>query len=190
MALPTIVNDELVIPFSRTKMARAAIAAMVFVLIGLWLFFNPKDDGGVSVMMSVIAIILFGACAIVAVKRFLRPDAALIINMHGIDVRTSALAMGFLTWDEIAEMRAYTIKQQVFLGIMPKDLEALLAKQPLWKRLDIRADLMIGAPPISIPQGALPVTVAELLRVIDRRFRRQEPYFTNSPDTNANYGAR
>ena len=52
---------------------------------------------------------------------------------------------------------------------MPKDLEALLKKQPRWKRTAIRANLSMGAAPLNVPQSALGVKVSDLVQEIEQR---------------------
>jgi hypothetical protein len=104
-----------------------------------------------------------------AVRRIVRPEPAVVINSEGIFDNASALGVGRIRWDEIAQMREYTFKNQTFLGIVPKDLDRLLASQPFWKRRTIHLNVALGVDPINITQVVLPVRVSELLREIRQR---------------------
>ena len=90
----------------------------------------------------------------------------------GIVDNASALSVGLLRWDEIAELYEYRYKNQVMLGIVPRNLDTLLMKQPAWKRRLLRANVWLGTAPVNIPQVILPMKVSELLREIETRFRR------------------
>lgn len=143
----------------------------MFVLIGIGLMF----DGSVDMVRKVIAafaVIFFAACCMYAMFRLVKPRPAVVIDQNGIEDNATAFGVGFLAWHEIAEMREFTSKGQTFLGIVPKDLDALLARQPRWKRAAIRFSLLTGGAPVNIPQTILPTTVSVLLRLIDRRFHR------------------
>jgi hypothetical protein len=83
-----------------------------------------------------------------------------------------ALGVGFMSWGSIDGLREYRFKNQVFLGIVPKDLDSLIARQSLWKRWAIRANLSLGCDPVNIPQAMLPLRISALLDEIERRFRR------------------
>jgi len=52
---------------------------------------------------------------------------------------------------------------------LPRDLDALLAKQPRWKRAAIRANLKMVAAPVNIPQANLGMKISTLLHEIERR---------------------
>jgi hypothetical protein len=165
-------SNELVVPASVRKLVAIAAGSVAFALAGAWLVRNP--DNLTDVLAGAAAIVLFGACGIVVIVRIVRPTPAVVINDKGILDNASALGAGFIAWDEIADLREYRFNSQVFLGIFPKQLDAILARQSAWKRQAIRANLALGAAPINIPQVVLPITVTELLREIRRRFRAPE----------------
>ena len=149
----------------------AALGAVAFVAVAGWLLRRAPRDGVVAALAGLAAAVFFGACGLYAFWRLVRPRPALVINRHGIVDNASALSVGFLGWDEIAELYEYRYQNQVMLGIVPSNLEALLSKQPAWKRRVLRANLWLGTAPINIPQVILPMKVSELLREIETRFR-------------------
>lgn len=164
-------EQPIVVPISRTKMALVLAGALLFVAAGVWMLRAPRTP--IDVPAAWFAIVFFGGCAIYAGLRLIRSTPALVIDANGIYDNASALGAGFISWEDIAEMRPYTMRNQTFLGIMPKDLDAFLARQPAWKRLAIQFNLMTGGPAASIPQVILPMPVVDLLRTIERRYKRR-----------------
>jgi hypothetical protein len=162
-------EPELVVPASVWKLVALAAGSVAFVLAGAWMVRRPENP--TDVLAGAAAMLLFGACGIFVIVRIARRAPAVVINDQGILDNASALAAGFIAWDEIEDIREYRFRNQVFLGIFPKQLDAILARQPAWKRQAIRANLALGAAPINIPQVVLPMRVADLLKEIRARFR-------------------
>jgi hypothetical protein len=121
---------------------------------------------GISVLdvliVSYIGIPFFGVCAGFALYRLILPCPALVVDNEGIIDRASALAVGFISWDEIKRIMPYTYMGQAMLGIEPKDLSTVLARQGWLKRCLIRMNLRLGCAAINIPQVILPITIDEL----------------------------
>jgi hypothetical protein len=95
-----------------------------------------------------------------------------VINREGIYDNASIVGAGLIRWDEINDLRQCQFINQLYLGVFPKDPDAVIARQSAWKRLMMRLHKHINAPPVNIPQGALPITISELLREIAVRFGR------------------
>ena len=163
-------RDELVVPASRAKLVGLALGSACFVLAGAWMLTLAPDEGALVAAIGAASVIFFGLCGGYAIRRIVRPEPAVVINADGIFDNASALGVGLIRWGEIAELREYEFKGQIFLGVLPKELDRLLARQPAWKRSAIRANLALGAAPINIPQAVLPVRVADLLRDIRQRY--------------------
>ena len=93
---------------------------------------------------------------------------ALVIGPEGILDDSSMLRAGFIRWDEIEEIGVHKFRGQTFLGIMPKDVERVLARQSSFKRGLMRANMGLGAPPINVPQSVLRIKVADLASQLAR----------------------
>jgi hypothetical protein len=166
-------SDELVVPMSRLKLVALALGAALFVVGGAWLISLAGTLGPFVMEVGVAAIVFFGACGVYALYRIARPRPALVVSPRGILDNSSAISVGFIAWDDVAALREYRFNDQVFLGIVPKNLDAILARQPAWKRAAIRANLGLGADPVNIPQVVLPMSVSQLLQEIEMRFGRK-----------------
>jgi len=163
-------RNELVIPASRAKLVGLLLGSAGFVLAGAWMLTLAPTEGAVIATIGLASVVFFGLCGGYAIRRLVRPEPAVVINGEGILDNASALGVGLIRWEEIAELQEYEFQRQTFLGIVPKDLDRLLANQPAWKRSAIRANLALGTAPINIPQVVLPVRVSELLREIEQRY--------------------
>jgi len=166
-------DNELIVPASKTKLLGVVAGACAFVVLSVWLLSRPYPNPiqrTRAQLVAVGAIVFFGACGVYGVTRLLRPTPAVIINDKGIVDNASALSTGFIAWEEIAELREYRFQNQTFLGIYPKRLDALLARQSAWKRHAINANMALGVAPVNIPQVVLPMSAAELMSEINARF--------------------
>ena len=160
---------DLVIPPSRLKLLGQAAGGLVFAAVGLFLMFVPTREGPFSRLIGLIMVVFFGAVAVTILYRLMKGAPAIIINARGIVDNASGVSIGLIPWDQIREVREYRVQDQVFLSITPRDLDALLEKQPRWKRTAIRANLSMGAAPLNVPQAALGIKVSDLVREIEQR---------------------
>jgi hypothetical protein len=162
--------NDLVIPASRLKMLGQLVGGLVFAALGVSMMLYPPKYGWFGRFIGLVTVAFFGAVAVSILYRLVKPDgAAIIINAQGIVDNASGVSVGLIPWDQIGEVREYRVENQVFLGIFPKDLDALLKKQPRWKRTAIRANLSMGAAPVNIPQASLGMKVSNLVREIEQR---------------------
>jgi hypothetical protein len=163
-------TGDLVVHASRGKLVMMALGSAAFVATGIALLtFAPGESIKIPIVAT-LAIVFFGACGAYAVRRLLSPQPAVVINREGIVDNASATGVGLVRWDEIAELCEYTFQNQTFLGIVPKNLDRVLERQPAWKRTALRANSALGVSPINIPQAVLPMPVSELLREIQSRY--------------------
>lgn len=99
--------------------------------------------------------------------RLLKPAPAVIINQEGIVDNASAFGAGLIRWEEIESMFVYRVMDNAFLGIVPVNLEAVLARQPTMKRFLFRMNKGMAQAPFAISGGGLPMSVEELLSRIE-----------------------
>jgi hypothetical protein len=155
--------SQFVVPIQRTPLAMVAIGAGCFVIAGVLAAFLGPHAG---VRWASAAVASVSAVAVVySVRRLGQATPAMVIGRDGICDNATMFGVGFIAWDEIDDFKEYRFRGQVYLAIVPKDLDQLVSKQGFWTRLGVRANIMIGAEPISIPQILLPVAVADLVTV-------------------------
>jgi hypothetical protein len=153
------------VPASRGKFVALVAASAVFVVAGLGILQQgPVDE--VETAAAITAIAFFGFFCVLGIRRLLDSAPALRVDERGIVDNVSLLGVGFIAWSEIADIREQRFFTQVFVAVVPRDVDAFLAKLPSWKRFFIRGNMMFGLAPIHIPQGLLPIKVPELLNRI------------------------
>ena len=179
--------NELVIPLSRLKLLGQFVAGLVFVALGLLMMFFPMRYGWWERLIGLVTVAFFGAVTLAIVYRLVRPAPAITINEQGITDNASGVSVGLIRWDEIGEVREYRIGKQAFLGIFTKDPDALIKKQPRWKRTAIRANMKLGAAAVNIPQSQLGMSLSQLAHEIERRRPMQ---ISTADDSTKQDGAR
>ena len=109
---------------------------------------------------------MFGLLLIYVCYRLLKPTPSVIINREGIVDNASVFSAGMIRWEEIKSMFIYKYMGKPFLGIIPVDIETILARQSGIKRFLFRVNKGMTQAPFAIPEVGLPMSVAELLAKI------------------------
>ena len=158
---------------SRGKMSLVLLGAIGFVALGVWTS-TPEIARGVAawkvLVVSYVGIPFFAACGLYAAYRLVRRRPAVIIDSAGITDAASALAVGRLRWDEVDHISVYTISRQRMLGIVPRDLDALLGRLHPVKRWLAQANLRLGYAPVNVPQVVLGMELGELAELLRTRY--------------------
>ncbi|MBI5760143.1 MAG: hypothetical protein HZA46_16625 [Planctomycetales bacterium] len=166
-------GPPLVIYPSRWKATLVVLGAAIFVAIGVAMIVVPDDPGLARWFLrrlGLVSVLFFGACGAYALFRLVVPRPALVADADGLVDNASAVGVGRLRWDEIECLWPYEFSGQNFLGIMPVNLEDVLARLPGWKNALIRANLSFACAPINIPQVMLPVRLDDVVTELVERF--------------------
>jgi hypothetical protein len=123
-----------------------------------------------TVAVGVIGIGFFSLCSAYALVRLVRPSVAVVVDAEGIVDRASALGVGRLMWEEIEHAYVYDFLGQTMLGIVPRDLDAILLRQPWWRRRLLRRNAGLGCAPVNIPEIMLPVSAQVVLSAMYERW--------------------
>ena len=161
---PTTHPDIVLYP-SRWKMTLLALGGLLFASCAplLWItgdiFFQ---------VVAVIDVLFFGYCAFFALVRLLRPRPSLVLDERGITDNASATGAGFIAWEEIAAVGMSSMGVNQFLVIIPHDTEAILARQPSFKRKIMVANMGLVGSPVAIP-GHTTMPLEEIMRHVQAR---------------------
>ena len=115
---------------------------------------------------------LFSLPLLYTCYRLLKRSPALIISEEGIFDDASIFSAGMIRWEEIESMFIYNVMDNRLLGIIPFDVETILARQSPVKRFLMRIGNDSSAAPFAIPEDALPMSLEQFLVKI-------EPYRKN-----------
>jgi hypothetical protein len=160
--------DRLEVPLDRLKLLGLCLGALAFVALGVFLIRVPTHHGVFAQLIGAVAVAFFGAIGASVLFRLLRPGPAIVIDSDGIVDDASGVSLGRIRWDQVGRIEEYRVNDQAFLGIMLKDVDAMIAQQPFWKRRMIRANLRMGSAAVNIPQASLGIKLSDLRREMER----------------------
>ena len=158
--------DARIIYPSRGKLLLMACGCTGFVVLGVFLY-QTRDSG--DRIVGLIAISFFGLGLAYTAIRLMRRTPALIIHPAGIFDNSSAIAAGFLRWDEISGLFAARISNQPFLAIAVNDVEEFLSRQPAVKARLLRVNIRLVGAPVAIPARILPMSLEALIQEIQAK---------------------
>lgn len=166
-------QGEIVIYPDRRKLLLILLAACAFVVLGVFLV-RIEGVGLVQRLELAVAggasILFFGAVAIYAAYRLVMRRPVVTIGSGGITDNTSPFGVGRLPWSNVAFVAPYRFRGQAMLGVVPRDLDAVLGHLSWWQRLAVKANLRLGCAPVNVPQVTLPGTAEDLAKLIASRF--------------------
>jgi hypothetical protein len=163
--------DRFEVPLDRMKLLGQCLGALAFVALGVFLIRVPTRQGLLAQIIGGVAVAFFGAVGAAVLFRLLRPGPAIVIDDDGILDDASGVSLGRIRWDQVGEIDEYRVKDQAFLCVMLKDLDAVIARQPFWKRRILRANLRMGAAAVNIPQASVAIKLSDLRREMEQRRR-------------------
>jgi hypothetical protein len=167
--------NEVAIYPKKAKLFGIIMASLVFLILAFYFAQNRVAMGlpvWFVIVTSYVGIPFLGLCLVYAVYRLLMPKPAVVISDEGIFDNASAVGAGMLRWEEIADVFAYEFMGQRMLGIIPVNEEAVLRRQSPLKRIMAKMNKGIAPAAFNIPQTVLPISIDELLSMMEER-RRQ-----------------
>lgn len=175
-ATAQIAFDFVVYP-SKRKMAWMFLGSIVFVAIGVALFFDNKiENSWLKEAMRGVAIYFgvpfFGFCGFYYFTRLVNPSPSIVINEHGVQVTTFGGAT--LRWSEIADVRIEEYQKNRFLAILPTNPAIVMKRQSLWGRVGTKFNAsFLGRPPaIVIAEALVGMPLEKLLGEMTSRMPR------------------
>ncbi|PIF45758.1 hypothetical protein CLU96_2770 [Chryseobacterium sp. 52] len=158
---------------SKNKQALMLLAALAFVILGLFLAINP--DKFVSALfrntslvriVGVASIIFFGFCLVIFIKNFFTRNFNLIINEKGIIDNSSYVRKGMIFWNDIISIKSIDVMSTKFLIINVKDPDKYINSQNNVKKKILQRTFKTYGSPISISSNTLACNFDELEKVI------------------------
>ncbi|HEV8641720.1 MAG TPA: STM3941 family protein [Methylomirabilota bacterium] len=164
-------DQEIVIYPARGRLVTAAVLAAGFAVLSLAIVLLPdtfRTNVGDRLIMGA-GVLFFGGLSLFLVLRLRRP--LLVISREGLIAHTPFLRSGLIRWNDVREVVIHRFMRQRFLGIVPASMDTLLARRsPAWRWL-LRVNYGLTRAPINIPERLLPMSLEELLAIVDR-YRR------------------
>ena len=136
------------------------------------------ESPGHELAVGTPCLVAFGY-GVLCLARILRNRPAVVVRADGFEERAGMFTMGFVPWDEVTSLVVYGTRRHTYLVVYVRDPYALLSSRPLVTRLGKRATMLLGWPPVTIPQAMVKarlalvrepmVAAANALRAVDGR---------------------
>lgn len=174
-------TDEIIIPFSRLKIALMMVGAIIFVLIGLWLFQmsdeeilaqrrwnNPALIHGIGL----VCIAFFGLCAVLALAKAFDRKPGLVLNANGLLDNASAISAGLVPWAEVTGFGVYQVQHSRMLVIFVADMHKYAARGGVVRRRIDAMNIRLCGSPLVIPSSTLKIGFDELIGRCEEFWRK------------------
>jgi len=143
--------EEIIIEEANYK-AFALVLANLFMLLAsiAIISFGVMEQKTGYRLLGIISTFLFLIGFMVAVIKATKIKRLLTISMEGIIDNSSIGGMGFISFDDMKEVLIVTINNKKAIAIIPKNMDNFLAKLSIIKRRQVRRNLYLNLPPVTI----------------------------------------
>lgn len=158
--------DEVRIAFSQGKSGGLLIGSLAFCLIGIWMFYVAWTEGGIEAillaLLALVTLLFFGAAALFLLRPLVARSPGLILNQDGFIDYSSALAAGFVPWEEVAEIGSSSHRGNQFISVVLNDPHQYIASQNLFRRGVMSMNKVFFRTPIQISTNVLDISFPKL----------------------------
>jgi hypothetical protein len=170
---------QIEIELSKTKLTLMIFCSAIFVALGIWMVFFASSTFHDSIFNSptlirisgISSILFFGTCFIILLKKIGDKKPGLIINNTGIFDNSSGVSAGYISWNDVEEIKLVKIFDQKFLMIMVNNPEEYIQRQTsLGKRKTMSLNLKMYGSPIGISANGLKCNFNELENIVNKKF--------------------
>jgi hypothetical protein len=134
-----------------------------------WLELPEIDRFEPSFVLGTVALAIFAAAFVWSVSGIVKPKPAVTVRRDGLVDHSWPNGVGFMSWDEIGDIREFRRLGMRYLGIVPRDRSDFFARVPVWKRLIMGLYRLFRLPPVIVPESTVTTSLADLLREIEKR---------------------
>lgn len=186
--------DETIIELSRTKLVLLLLASCAFVAAGVWLLtLDPAEvraessyrllfnSPGYARGLGAAAVLFFGGCAVVAVRKMLDKRPGLVLNSEGVVDNASGVSAGLIPWAEVLGTDVFEMQKQKMLIVMVSDPEKYIARGGALRQTMNRANFKMVGSPVAIPSNTLRISFPELVSLFERYREKYGPPAHTSP---------
>jgi hypothetical protein len=170
--------SKIEIPLSKTKTLLTICGALLFVIAGFYLFTIAGQQTRyypiVVKIVSLVAILFFGAAGAVCIKKLFDKNIGLMIDENGIFDNTNASSIGLIEWNDITDIRTEKVQSTKFFLIYIKNPEKYLNKANVVKRKLMKGNNKMYGTPLSITSNSLKCKFSYLEKIINNSFTEQQ----------------
>ena len=170
-------EEQIEIPFSKTKMTLTFLGSVMFVGLGLWFLIKPPKSNHLILgnptlifITGLAAVIFFGFVAVTIFRKFLDKNPGLILSKQGITDNSSGVSVGLIPWTDIQEVKITQEVNQRFIMLIVRNPQDYLdkVKNPL-KKTAMKMNYNTYGSPISISPNALQTNFEDLHKLLIKK---------------------
>lgn len=167
--------NEFVVENDKKKSIKLVLLSIIMIIACIFVFIVSMVERSLLVfILGAISTTFFIASFIFIVKRAIKSTPLLIINDAGITDTSTAFSVGFISWDEIKFVRIQQSQNQKFIGVFVNDVNTIMNRVPLLKRLIIKANLALNYAPISISLNTANTDLSKVLSLIRSKLKEHQ----------------
>ena len=168
------IEDKILIPISKAKLALMLIGSLIFVALGIiyvndpQTFISPVNKSKELIFVVGIACVLFfGLASFYLFKKLFDNRPGLIISNEGIFDNSSATPVGLIRWNDIIKTDMIKIHGQRILLIKVKNPDKYIKKQESKRTRNVlKANQNFYGTPIAITANGLKIAFEQLQKLI------------------------
>lgn len=179
------IGNRVVINVSKRKLWLLLLGALVFVVAGAWMAWDPHtlNQGRYrsQVLIRIVGtlgVLFFGACGYFIARKLKSGDAGLVIDAQGFSDQSSATAVGWVPWSDVVDLSGFSVQGQRFVLVLVKDPEVYLSRLTGLSRKSAAINLKAYGSPVTISANGLETTFEDLLKALKAglvAYREQYP---------------
>ena len=170
-------TDKIEIALSKSKLIKNLLGSLVFVIAGIWiLIYQPETSNGLfnnpvlKYGAATGAVMLGGLGVIYFLKKLIDKRPGLVIDDNGVIDNASAVAAGFIPWNDIHHIEIAKVMRHEFLMFIVKNPNDYLARQTnMLKRKSMEMNFKHYGSPITISSHGLKCDLAELKAILENK---------------------
>jgi hypothetical protein len=169
-------QDVVTIRASKAKLIALGVTALMFILMGVWLYELPPGHFGhlgplghvyAVRAVAVAGMVFFGCAGAFAFVKYFDTAPALTIDGRGLRDRSSAVAVGFVPWHDVAGVKEYGLLGQRFVVVMLREPDKYSGALAPWLRPIARINTRMCGSPVILAPTALELEFAQLYRLVE-----------------------
>jgi hypothetical protein len=173
------------IPLSKSKILLMLAGALALVATGPWFVIAPpaiqNSYWGNPTRLAIVgyaAIIFFGLCAVLFIRKLPDTKPGLIIDDTGLVDNSGGLSAGQILWQDIVNISVLEIHNQKLLMLEVRNPQEYISRQKsLFKRKGMGLNHKMYGTPLSIAANSLKISFHELFDLLTKKLEetRSEP---------------
>lgn len=179
-------NSPIIIPAKRNRYLLLSLMTLFMVLLSIFciIFYQTELANNffawIFYIFGWIGIVFFGFGLFYFLKQVFTPNLKplLVVDEKGITDRSSAIAIGFIPWEDIQFIHLQPHLNQTYISVTLVDNEPYLAKMNWFQQQACKTNLKMGFPLINIVLTASKTTPQQVYQTI------LQDYFDNFLHTN------